>query len=202
MRDQQYGDEDPRDVRHTGLLGYTKVDAGSPPPHASPVVRRLPVLQNSAPEDAAAAERPKGQWIAIGAGFVFSFWLPLALVAVWLGRTLAGGILDPGDPEAVAQAGAGARAAYAAALVVPALLSFGFACWAGGAVVGRFGGSSGARESAWAATLAALLAAIVAALGGGFGSWPVAILTAMVLAGLGSLFGWLGGRWGLRRRPT
>ena len=27
-------------------------------------------------------------------------------------------------------------------------------------------------------------------------------LTAMVLAGLGSLFGWLGGRWGLRRRPT
>ncbi len=164
------------------------------------MVRRLPVLQNQAPEDAAAADRPPGQWVAIGAGFVFCFWLPLALIAVWLGRLLAKLIMDPSDAAAVAAAGAATRFGYGAALIVPVLASFAFAAWAGGAVVGRFGGKSGPREGAWAATLAAVVAAVVAALGGGAGSWLVALVSALVLAGLGSLFGWLGGRWGIQRR--
>jgi hypothetical protein len=138
--------------------------------------------------------------VAIGAGFVFCFWLPLALIAVWLGRLSAKALVDPSDATAVAAASAATRFGYGALLITPVLASFALAAWAGGAVIGRFGGKSGPREGGWAATLAAIVAAVVAALGGGAGSWLVALASALVLAGLGCLFGWLGGRWGIQRR--
>ena len=46
------------------------------------MVRRLPVLQNQDTDDAAAARRPRWQWVLIGAGFVITLFLPLSWIGV------------------------------------------------------------------------------------------------------------------------
>jgi len=46
-------------------------------------VRRLPVLQNQDTDDAAAARRPRWQWVLIGAGLVITLFLPLSWTG-WL----------------------------------------------------------------------------------------------------------------------
>src|SRR3954469_24188774 len=54
------------------------------------MVRRLPVLQNQDTDDAAAARRPRWQWVLIGAGLVITLFLPLSWIGVWLGAWLSG----------------------------------------------------------------------------------------------------------------
>src|SRR6478609_9169720 len=53
------------------------------------MVRRLPVLQNQDTDDAAAARRPRWQWVLIGAGLVITLFLPLSWIGVWLGAWLS-----------------------------------------------------------------------------------------------------------------
>ena len=162
-------------------------------------MRRLPVLQNQSPEDAAAAQRPRWHWTAIGAGFAFTSWLPLAMLALALGRLLGARIVDPSDPAAMAAATQAQRVLLAASALVPIALSFALACGLAGALVGRFGGRAGSREAVLGCALAALLACAVAYTGGGL-SLVLAAVAFVILGAWGALFGWLGARVGLKKK--
>lgn len=135
------------------------------------MVRRLPVIQNKAPEDAEAEERPPWHWVLIGTGFVITIWLPLVMIAVWIGGAL------------------------------PVLLSLALACGAGGALVGRFGGRAGVREATLSGVVAAACAWGLALLSGALSPWTIAVMSALVLFAAAAIFSWVGGRIGALRRP-
>ena len=142
------------------------------------MVRRLPVIQSKAAEDEAAEARPRWQWVLIGAGLVFTSWIPLAMIALWIARVLA----------------------TALAVVLLVGLSFALAAVGGGALVGRFGGRAGTREAALAGLVAALVAWGIALASGALAPWTVALASGGLLGALGALFAWIGGRLGHRRR--
>jgi hypothetical protein len=152
------------------------------------VVRRLPVVQNKDAADAAAEARPPWHWVLIGAGLVFTIWIPLAMAALWVGRALVSSF-EPGPLLG------------AVFVLIPVISSFSLACLSGGALVGRFGGRAAAREAALAAVLAAFAAWIVALASGALSPLSLAATTALVLPASAGLLGWLGGRIGVRRRP-
>ncbi|HEY1532953.1 MAG TPA: hypothetical protein VGF76_03015, partial [Polyangiaceae bacterium] len=108
------------------------------------MVRRLTVLQNQDTDDAAAARRPRWQWVLIGAGFVITLFLPLSVLGVWLGTLLS---------HAIRPDQSGALRIVLGAL--PVALSFLIACAGAGAMVGRFGGRAKAREAALSGALGA-----------------------------------------------
>ena len=168
------------------------------------MVRRLPVLQNPAPGDA-DDQRPPWHWVLIGAGFVFTLWIPLAIAAQWLSRMLAASMVDLADAEAVAHFNAtaptGQRVLLSAVLLGPLVLSFVAACVSGGMLVGRFGGRAGFREATLAGLLAAAVAWLVALLGGALSPWSVAVASLVLLGGAGSGLTRLGAWLGRRRRP-
>jgi hypothetical protein len=85
---------------------------------------------------------------------------------------------------------------------LPLLVCFGLSAFAGGALVGRFGGRARAREAGISAILAAFLVTSVALLGGSGLSPLVILLASVVLAALGGVAGYLGGGFGVRRRPV
>jgi hypothetical protein len=169
------------------------------------MVRRLPVIQSKAPEDAAAEERPAWHWILIGAGFVLTIWIPLALVALWLSRQLGALLLPTHDPEAFASAMAEASTAKRLLLAVvtlsPIALSYATATIAAGALVGRFGGKAGRREAALAGLCAAGAAWSMAAMAGSLSPWPVALGSFLVLVGTGIVLTRWGASLGMKRRP-
>jgi len=169
------------------------------------MVRRLPVIQDQASEDGAAAARPAWQWILIGVGFVLTIWVPLAIVALWVGRALGRSIVDLDDAAELARfrasADAGDIALYTLISVGPVLLSFVVACASAGALVGRFGGRASRREAILAGLFAAVTAFGIAALGGSLGAWPLAIGALVVLGVTGTLSSALGAAFGLRKRP-
>ena len=169
------------------------------------MIRRLPVLQNQDAEDGAAAARPAWQWILIGVGFVLTIWVPLAIVALPVGRALGRMIMEADDPAALARFHASADgktiALYIALTVGPVLLSFVLACLAAGALVGRFGGRAVRREAVFAGLFAAATAFAIAALGGSLGSWPLALGSLLVLAVTAGLSSAAGAAFGLRKRP-
>jgi tRNA-(ms[2]io[6]A)-hydroxylase len=151
------------------------------------MVRRLPVLQNKASEDEAAEQRPRSHWVAIMAGFVLTFWLPLLMVAQWLGRLLA--------------AWSGTRVGLLVASVLPPLFSFAVAAFTAGALVGRFGGRAGIREAATGALFAALSACAIALVGGALRPWPVLVGSALLLSLVAVGFAAFGARFGVGKRP-
>lgn len=170
------------------------------------MARRLPVLQNQAPEDEAAAARPRWHWALIGGGLIFTMWIPLAIVAEWIARVLSASLVDVADPQALArfsrEASPSQRAVLVAAVVGPVALSFVLACLAGGALVGRFGGRAGAREAALGGVVAALASWLVAAFAGALSPWLLALAAFVVLAVTGGLIAGAGGRIGAARRPS
>jgi len=152
------------------------------------MVRRLPVLQNQDTDDAAAARRPRWQWVLIGAGLVITLFLPLSWLGVWLGAWLS-------------RAWPGASGATPIVLgVAPVALSFLIACAGAGALVGRFGGKAKAREAALSGSLGALIGWGLAALGGSLSPWLLAVvsLAVLVISGAGAAF--VGARLTLARR--
>lgn len=156
------------------------------------MVRRLPVLQNQDTDDAAAARRPRWQWVLIGAGLVITLFLPLSWLGVWLGAWLS----------RVASSGAeGARGATPIVLgVLPVALSFLIACGGAGALVGRFGGKAKAREAALSGSLGALIGWGLAALGGSLSPWLVAVVSLAVLLVFGAGAAFVGAHLTLSRR--
>jgi len=151
--------------------------------------RRLPVLQSGPSGEEPGPERPGWQWAVLGAVAIVIAWLPLAaLVNSVLAKTVLGGPPSPSQ---------------AAALVVANGAAFLLASFAGGYLVGRFGGSAGAREAAIAGVLGAAVGCAMAVgqrrpgADLGVGGWALVIL---VVAGIGAGGGLLGGRFGLKRR--
>ncbi len=153
----------------------------------------LPVL-GSAPPEPGDEERPPWHWSAIGAVAIFLAWLPLAAGASYL----AARSLEAAPPGEVATLSLRARAL----MVGSHALAFALASFAGGFLVGRFGGKAGPKEAAAAGLFAATLAwALAAAQPGGAGPGAIAwalILAAVVAIGAGAA--WAGGRVGLRGR--
>jgi MFS family permease len=165
-------------------------------------VRRLPVLQN---QDVGDPERPVLHWVVIGAGFVFTIWLPLSMIALWVAPKLGSLLVDVRDPTALhhfhGTAPAIDRVLLAVATSGPIVLSFVLACLAGGAMTGRFGVGTKRRHWAMAGAVAAIVAWALAWLGGALSPWIVALFSLLILLGFGSAFSVLGGLIGRRRGP-
>src|SRR6185295_18863220 len=107
-------------------------------------IRRLPVLQNASTTD---DDRLAWQWIAIGAVFTLSIWVPLAMVASWGAKWFVRhrfGDLEPVElASRVAAAGAFDRSLLWLVVTGAPMMTYAFACWAAGAMVGRFGAKAG-----------------------------------------------------------
>jgi len=135
-------------------------------------MRRLPVIQQTDTDDAAAASRPRWQWCLIGAGLASTMWMPLAVLAAphgMLPLIVCFGI-------AAAAAGAlvgrfGGQAGKREAGISGAIAAFGVTGLAG------LGGRAGLSPSGLAAA-------------------------AFVLAAVGAVAGFAGGAFGVTRRPV
>jgi len=153
------------------------------------MVRRLTVLQNQDTDDAAAARRPRWQWVLIGAGFVITLFLPLSLLGVGLGTLLSHAVRS--DERSATRIVLG---------TLPVASSFLIACTGAGALVGRFGGRAKARSAALSGALGAFGAWGLAALGGSLSPWIVALCALFVLVTLGAFAAFVGARLTLAKR--
>src|SRR5258705_227693 len=113
-----------------------------------PPIRRLKVLQDAPPDE----DRPAWHWAVIGVVFILSIWAPLAMLSSWVARRVSHLIVGDLPPDELslrlADASASARFWLWFVLTVGPVLAYGLACWASGAMVGRFGGKAGPREAA------------------------------------------------------
>jgi hypothetical protein len=134
--------------------------------------KRLPVIQSS-PDAEPSEPRPPWHWVGFGALAIFVVWLPLTFVAERVARSLSAPIAA--GPQVVALALAALAGAY---------------------VVGRWG--SGAREARLAGTATGVIASLIAMLGGGPLSWLLA--AAVAVTAIATLFAWIGGRLGAKRK--
>jgi tRNA-(ms[2]io[6]A)-hydroxylase len=158
--------------------------------------RRLPILNPQGHEEEEKA-RPPWQWIGFGTVAIFAAWLPLAYLAELVRRRVTFAWLgDAATPEDAARALAALAPADRAKLGLTVFLLHGgglaIAAFAGGYLVGRFGSAAGAREAALAGLTAALIASIL--------GWSGISWVPLVTIGVAALFGWLGGRRGVRAR--
>jgi hypothetical protein len=164
------------------------------------MVRRLPVLQSSDVDD----RRPSWHWLLIGAGFTITLWLPLAMLALWVGPRLALELFDVPDGQSLEQvlaAASSARQRLAAVVqALPLLLSFFLACFASATLVGRFGGAAGRREATLANLVGSGMVLCLAAASGGL-TLPVGLGAGGFLALSSLIGGWGGARVGKRLRP-
>jgi tRNA-(ms[2]io[6]A)-hydroxylase len=164
------------------------------------VVRRLPVLQSSSSDD--APQRPRWHYLIIGAGFTITLWLPLAVVAMWVGSRLAFWVFEvPNEaalPAAVAAASSAQKSWAAALQALPLMLSFFLACFGSAVLVGRFGGKAGVREAIFGNLIGS---AVVLGLAAMAGEVPLAVAIAAggFLLASAALAGWAGARVGKRR---
>jgi hypothetical protein len=144
-------------------------------------IRRLPMLQDAS---AADEDRPAWQWAVIGLVFILSIWAPLAMFATWCTQRLVA-------------LSSGHRLGLWLAVTLPPMVTFAFSCWAAGALVGRFGGKAGVREAVLAGSLAALVGAGLTFIGA---NAATSVASLIVLAPVGLLGAWFGGRFGFARR--
>jgi MFS family permease len=173
--------------------------------------RRLPILSSSGggggPSGSGSGagpdeeqDRPAWHWSGIGVVAIFLAWLPLAMLAGFLIVLLAAGEVD--DPQR--SGGAGASIFLVILMVGLPLLTFAIASFAGGFMVGRFGGRAGKKEATVAGFTAAAVAWAMAAAqpftdpGPGALVWSIILV---LLAAVGMSAAYVGGRSGLRRRP-
>jgi tRNA-(ms[2]io[6]A)-hydroxylase len=165
-----------------------------------PPTRRLPVLQNASTSD---DDRPAWHWSVIGLAFVFSIWVPLAMIASFVADRVVTRTLGdlPADELGLqlAQATTGDRIALWLALTAAPILSYAFSCAASGTLVGRFGGKAGPKEAALAGALAAIAGAGVSLLRETFVASAASLL---LLVPIGVGMAWLGGKLGFRLRKA
>jgi hypothetical protein len=161
-------------------------------------MRRLPVINSTAPEDDAAAARPRWQWVLIGMGFTAAFWIPVALLVGPLGVPLAEGLVSRlfsvqvlGNPSL----GTTERGVLGLLSILPLIITYALAAAGAGAVMGRFASRSPPGDAAWAATSCAAALAVVTAPS----SALLALLPFVALAPVGALAAFLASR---RMRPV
>ena len=162
-----------------------------------PPIRRLKVLQDAPPDE----DRPAWHWAVIGVVFILSIWAPLAMLSSWVARRVSHLIVGDLPPDELslrlADASASARFWLWFVLTVGPVLAYGLACWASGAMVGRFGGKAGPREAAVAGAFAALVGAGLTLVQTSAAA-SAASLVILVPVGVGAA--WLGGTFGKKRR--
>lgn len=175
--------------------------------------RRLPILSSSGgghegggsgsgsgPDE--EQDRPPWHWSLIGVVAIFLAWLPLAMLAGYVIAALGAGEVD--DPGRQRSGGESASVFLVILMVGLPLFTFGLASFAGGFMVGRYGGRAGRKEATVAGFFAAAVAWALAAAQPFTGPGPGAIVWALILvllAAIGTLAAYAGGRFGLRRRP-
>jgi hypothetical protein len=147
--------------------------------------RRLPLLQAPAAPGGEGSEedvrRPAWQWVGFGAVAVLTAWLPLSALVGLLGSKLAAG--SEADPARVARAGAAIVGLHVVALAL--------AAFAGGFVVGRWGGSGvGVRTAGLAGLVAGLVAIAIAWAASGVSPWAFSIVAISLPAAAAG--GWRG----------
>lgn len=144
--------------------------------------RRLPMLGKVEVAHESDEDRPPWHWSAIGAVGVFLAWLPMAYIV----NGPLGGLFSGGMVAKVA----------AVALNIAAFVIGSFA---GGYLVGRFGGRAGVKEATVAGVAASALAWALAAAQARSGLlvW-IMLLTGMAMLGAGA--GRVGGAVGLAGR--
>jgi tRNA-(ms[2]io[6]A)-hydroxylase len=146
--------------------------------------RRLPMLPKVEVADESDEDRPPWHWSAIGAVAVFLAWLPLAYIV----NGPLGGLFSGGTVAMVA----------AVALNVAAFVIGSFA---GGYLVGRFGGRAGVKEAMVGGVAASVIAWALAAAQARSGVlvW-IMLLTGMAMLGAGGAR--VGGAFGLAGRKA
>jgi MFS family permease len=159
--------------------------------------RRLPVLSSASEPD--EPPRPPWHWVGFGAVAIFATWLPLsALAQLVLRRMLLarfGSEVDEAEMGARLRAmTAGEQARQVMMLAVPHLVALAIGAFAGGMLVGRYGGVT-RREPAMAGFFAGFVACVLAFASSGGISWPP-----LVVVVLATGFAGAGGVVGLRRR--
>ncbi len=163
-------------------------------------MRRLPVLQSSSDD---APQRPPWHYLVIGAGFTVTLWLPLAIVATWVGSRLAlwvfGAAAESDLPAAVARASATQKGWAAVLQAAPLMLSFCLACFGSALLVGRFGGKAGVREAVLGNLFGSAVVLGLSLLAGGVGG-AVAAAAGAFMGASAALAGWAGARLGRRLR--
>lgn len=179
--------------------------------------RRLPVLQNRAPSsteqdakepplngpDETEHTGPAWHWSLFGAVLIFSILLPLTMVAGTISQSLLAPMIPGTDPQQIqdflAKADSDTLLKIRVAQVAPQLTAFALAAFIGGGLVGRFGGTAGAKEGAVAGLVVASSAwALTAATAGLAATWMIWA----PLASIGAGFAYLGARFGLKRRQA
>lgn len=170
------------------------------------MVRRLPVFSSSTDED----ERPPRQWTAIGVLFAVVIFATLAMPTNWVRARLLERLVGDVSPAELqhlfAEASAGTRALLWLAVVVPSVVAYAFACWAAGALIGRFGAKVTPRAAAIAGAFTSLVLSLLVLLPSfrdtsraSFWLWTALGVFAVLLP-LGAGVAWLGGRFGVRLR--
>ncbi|MEZ4374126.1 MAG: hypothetical protein R3B07_25115 [Polyangiaceae bacterium] len=157
------------------------------------MARHLPVIQNQDPEDAAAEERSPRGWVVVGAMLGFTLWLPLLMIAQWVSAKWTLAVSSDGAPS------------YDTLLLIqlgPVFLTLMIATGGAGALVGRFGGRARALHAALSGLAMAVGVGALAVLSGSFPSLLVALLGTLILALVATSSGYVGGRLGVRRRPS
>lgn len=151
--------------------------------------RRLPVLQNKAPDGEDDAEpRPPWHWSGIGVVVTFLLWLPIAAGIAALTVRLT--------------QNAGSPAFGLGVLVVSLhLLGFWLATFIGGFFIGKFGGDAGPREGAVSGFVTAAFAVALAASAPGQNiSYFIWALLLVIIGSTGATSSWFGAKVGKKRR--
>ena len=167
--------------------------------------RRLPVL-NASPKsgDDDDETRPPWHWVGFGTVLIFAAWLPLAYVggavqARMLATKFGEGASQDQIDLAIAAMSAGERAQLMLTQAIPVVLALALAAFAGGMVVTRFGGASGAgvKEAARSGAITSVIAVALTAVQGFSTS---VLVSAVVITAVATGFAAWGGRVGRRKR--
>jgi tRNA-(ms[2]io[6]A)-hydroxylase len=137
----------------------------------------------------------------IGLLFIYCIWVPLAMLGNWIAQHALDAAFGnlPADEIArrLSAGGSSSRFSLWLASIAAPILTYSFACWSAGALVGRFGGKAGPKEAVTAGALSALVGCVLSLIGASTASSLAALL---VLLPLGIAAAWVGARFGMKRR--
>lgn len=164
--------------------------------------RRLPVIATPSHDDD-EDPRPPWHWVGFGTAVIFGAWLPLAYATEVLKKKVIAAFIGPlGDDQlgpALLALSSGDRMRLEAILMALTVLALAGGAFAGGYLVGRWGGVGvGVREAALAGFMSGIIVSTLA-FGTGGGVLPLAAgaLGATLLL---TAFAAFGGRIGGKRR--